>query len=474
MILSELRETWRLALPLAAAFAGNTLLSLVDTVFAGRLGSVALSAAGVGGALFFFGSVMAMGLVMGLDPLVAQAAGAGDPTGARRHLSEGLIIGTLAAVPAFGFIFGLATVALPLAGTDPETTAAVFDYLWGRAPTVLPFLWFTALRGYLQTMDRASAGLWAALVANLINIPVDGLMSMGDGALEAVGLPSIGLPAQGVYGLGLASTLVTFVQVIVVWVVFRRMPLVPGAIKARWSGAKAIMKIGAPIGLHFSAEVGIFGTVSVVAGGMGPVVGGAHQVALQLASFTFMLCLGISQATTVRVGRAVGAGQPRQMQVAGLVGMGSGSVVMVISAVALSVWPEVFARVMTDDPEVQAAAIPLLRIAGVFQIFDGLQSVSAGALRGASDTRVAFLLALVGYWVVGLPVALGLAKGLGWGAPGLWWGLTSGLMVAGVALAVRFVMLARRGLRGLPLVPPTANGPTLPPEPVDPIVHGNS
>jgi MATE family multidrug resistance protein len=365
-------------------------------------------------------------------------------------------------------------VALPLAGTDPETTAAVYDYLLGRAPTILPFLWFTALRGYLQAVERAGAGLWAALVANLINIPMDGLLALGDGALEAVGLPSIGLPGQGVYGLGLASTLVTFVQVFVLWVVFKRMPLVPGAIKATWSGAKAIMKIGAPIGLHFSAEVGIFGLVSVVAGGMGPVVGGAHQVALQLASFTFMFCLGISQATTVRVGRAVGAREPRQMQVAGLVGMGSGSVVMVASAIVLSVWPEVFARVMTDDAEVQAAAIPLLRIAGVFQIFDGLQSVSAGALRGASDTRVAFLLALVGYWAVGLPVALGLAKGLGWGAPGLWWGLTSGLMVAGTALSVRFVLLARRGVRWPPPDADSGLGAPLPPQPVDPVVHGVS
>lgn len=442
--MGELFQTIRLAVPLAVGLAGNNLLGLVDTLFAGRLDEVALSATGVGNSITFLATVLAMGMVMGLEPIVAQARGAGDAVLARRTLSEGLILASLLALPAFGLMFLLAQISLPLVGIDPESEASVYEYMLGRAGSVLPFLWFTALRGYLQAANKASAVLWSTLAANLINAPLNGVFALGDDALIAVGLPAIGLPAMGIYGLGLASTLVSFVQAAVLWNVLRRMPRIEGVGRAENAGVLKIFKLGLPIGLHLAAEVGIFGAVTVIAGGMGPIIGGAHQLALQVSSFTFTLCLGISQATTVRVGGAIGARNGPGVRASGLSGMSLGLMVMTVSALILSLWPEAIARLITDNPEVIAVAVPLLRIAGVFQLFDGLQAVAAGALRGASDTRAAFLLALVGYWGVGLPAALALAFWAKWGAAGLWWGLTSGIVVASLSLTVRFLRFARR------------------------------
>ncbi len=461
MLRAELKTTLLLSLPLAAGTAGNTLLSMVDAVFAGRIGPRALAATGLGGALFFAGTILAMGVVMGLEPLVAQARGRGDDAAARRHLWEGLGVATAFGLPAYGAVLGLAWLALPAVGTPPETVSAVMEYLVGRAPAVLPFLWFIALRGYLQAVNRAGAVLWSSIVANLVNIPADLLLGFGDSGLIELGLPAIGLPAMGVYGIGLASTLVTLAQAATLAVALRRTPKPAGDLRPRAAGVVAITRLGVPIGLHFGAEMGIFATVTTLTGGMGDVVAAGHQVALQLASFTFTACLGVAQATTVRVGHGLGAGSPAQARAAAVAGLIGGVGWMTLTATAMLLFPEAFARLVSDDPVVVAQAVPLLRIAGLFQIFDGAQAVAGGALRGAGDTAASFRLGVVGYWGVGIPLALVLAFGADLAAQGLWWGLVAGLAAASVLLTRRFFRHAvpAPSAAGVPGHPVVARGP---------------
>jgi MATE family multidrug resistance protein len=326
---------------------------------------------------------------------------------------------------------------IPLVGTDDETRRAVGAYLLGRGPGTIAFLIYVAQRGYLQAVGRGPAIMWAMVVANLVNIPLDLALGQGDAALVELGLPAIGLPALGVLGIGVASTIVATAQTGVLWWTLRSAGTPREAAPSR-AGAMAIVRIGWPIGLHFAGEMGIFTVVTVMAGGMGPVAAGGHQVALSLASFTFTVCLGISSATTVRVGSAIGAGAWVAAKRAGLMGIGVAAAFMTATAIIFAAIPHTLAGLIAQDAVVEAA-VPLLYIAAVFQVFDGLQATAAGALRGASDTRVPMLISVAGYWLLGLPVGAGLAYGLEWGPAGLWWGLTTGLGVVGVALTRRFV-----------------------------------
>ena len=207
---------------------------------------------------------------------------------------------------------------------------------------------------------------------------------------------------------------------------------------------RRVYQLGMPVGLQLLAEMGIFSLVALLSGALGPEVASAHQVALGLASFTFMGAVGVSGATAVRVGHAIGAGSsPRR---AGLLGIALGAAIMTVGAVAFTAVPHALVSAFTKDERVIAIGVDLLRIAALFQLFDGVQAVAAGALRGAGDVRFPFVANVVAHWLVGFPVALTLGFALHLGARGLWWGLTSGLVVASTALALRFSAISRRGI----------------------------
>jgi MATE family multidrug resistance protein len=251
----------------------------------------------------------------------------------------------------------------------------------------------------------------------------------------------VGLPVLGALGAGLAFSLASFVLLAFVAVPARA---------RRSTGSsppvtlRATYRVGLPIGLQLLAEMGIFSLVALLSGVLGPEVASAHQVAIGLASFTFMGALGVSGATAVRVGHAVGAGaSPRR---AGSLGIALGAAVMMTGAVVFAVFPGLLVSAFTTDARVIAIGSDLVRIAALFQLFDGVQTVAAGALRGAGDVRFPFVANVVAHWFIGLPVALTLGFALHGGAPGLWWGLTSGLVVVSVALAARFWRISGRAI----------------------------
>ncbi len=429
----EIRATLDLSWPLVAAFAGNQLLSLVDTVVAGHLGTIPLAAVGLGGSLFFFGSILAMGVLMGLDPLAAQAVGAGEPHIARRHLREAVRLAVKLSLPSMGIIALAYYGGLWAVGVEPDTRAEAGWYLLARSPSVLPFLLFITLRSYLQAMHIARPVFVGMLVANAVNVPANLYFAVELG--------------WGVGGIGLASTLVMTAQAgVLAWVV-RRIPVPEGTGPPTEEGTRQLIRVGWPIGLHFLAEMGVFATVTVLMGGLGSIAVAGHQVALQLAAFTFTVCLGVSAATSVRVGNAVGRRDPDGTLRAGLVGMGTGLAFMSCTAIAFLLLAPVLAGAMTEAPEVIELAVPLLYVAAAFQVFDGIQAVAAGALRGAGDTRTAMWVTVVGHWCIGLPIGVLCTWGLDYGPRGLWFGLTAGLATSGTALALRFVLTARHVVR---------------------------
>ncbi|MBE7450464.1 MAG: MATE family efflux transporter [Kofleriaceae bacterium] len=454
----ELRQQVRLATPLALQQVGLVTMSLVDTAILGRYHADAMAGAGIGNGLTFAVTCLGVGLALGLDPLIAQALGAGERARTAALLRDGLAV-----VVRWGAALTLVLLATPwlltLAAVEPAVADEARVYVFARAAGVVPFLAQIALRSFLQAHGHTRPLVVAVIVGNVINAGLDWLLVMGDDGLAAVGLPAVGLPALGALGAALVTSLVTLGTVAyyarAAGAIARGLGPAPAAPRA----TADVVRLGLPIGLQLFAEVAAFALAAVLAGRMGATPAAAHQVAIQLASVPFSVTLGIGAAAAVRVGLAIGAGDHRAARHAGLVSLGLGAAVMSTSAAIFVVAAAPLAGLFTDEAVVIAAAIPLVQIAAFFQLSDGAQAVAAGALRGAGDTRAAFVANLLGHYLVGLPVALGLGFAAGLGAPGLWWGLVAGLTGTAIALIARFVWLTARPVaRAQTTAPPAAGG----------------
>ncbi len=448
----ELGPLLRLALPLILVQLGQQLLGFTHIAFAGRVDELALAATGLGGTLFFAGAILGIGLVMGLDPIAAQAIGAGRPRLARHAMWQGIYVALAIALPISGLVL-LVAGNLERFGVAPTLAAATRLYVHGRLPSMAGVFLIIALRAYMQATHVTRPIIYSIVVANLLNAAAAWLFLFGDEGLAELGLPRIGMPAFGVRGVAWAANFATAAQFLVLCLATRRIEPGEGDEPLRSIDRKVlgrIFGIGLPLGFQLLAEVGIFSLVGLLMGRIGAREMAAHQVALQLASFTFMVPLGIGQATSVRVGRAIGRGDTRAARRAGLTGIACGAAFMTCSALAMWLFPAGLARIVTSQAAVIPAAVVLLRIAGAFQIFDGIQAVASGALRGAGVTRFALVANIAAYWFVGLPIAAACAYGLGLGPLGLWIGLTGGLAVAAAALLAKFVRLSRRPIAAIP------------------------
>jgi multidrug resistance protein, MATE family len=450
-IRDELGGLARLAVPLALASAGQATMGLVDAAVCGRAGAAVLAGVGLGNALFFAASVFAMGVMLGLDPLVAQAFGAGDARAARRLLWQGTWL-ALAAGSLLAISLAFAPLALEPLGIAPGIAREASAFLWWRLPGLPPLLFFYAAKSYLQGLGRARAVLAAAAVANVLNFLLDLLLVFGGGALPPWTGPLRAIPALGAGGAALSTTLVTVAQGGVLALAVRWTPVPAGAAglrrPARAELAQAL-RVGIPIGLHTGAEVGVFALVGFLAARVGQAPLAAHEIAIALAATTFTFAIGIGNAASVRVGWAVGARDTPAARRAGLTAFAAGAGVMSVSALTFFAFPGALARAMTDDPAVLAVAAPLLRVAAAFQIFDGIQGVGAGVLRGAGDTRYTFAANIVGHWLIGFPIALALGVFGPLGVTGLWWGLAAGLAAVAAGLLGRFLRLSARDIAPL-------------------------
>jgi len=448
MIRTELKNLTRLAAPIAAAQAGLALMGIIDTAVVGRLGAGPLGAVGLANGLYFGLAVVGMGVVMGLDPLFAQAFGARDLPRARALLWQGLWLSLFVAIP-ITICISLTPLLLAPFGISGALAADARAFLYWRLPGLFPLLAFVALRAYLQAAGVTWPLVVATVVANLANLGLDILFVFGGHGLLSF------IPPMGAAGAGVATSLCTLLQVAVMAFAAARLQR-----EARPSrrpvrrDLRLALKLGAPVGLQMGAEVGVFALVGLFAGRLGDVSLAAHQIAIALASFTFCFAVGIGQAGSVRVGWAIGAGQSAAARLSGFVAIGAGAAFMALAALSFWFLPGPLSRILTDQPSLLSASARLLAVVAVFEISDGIQGVSAGVLRGAGDTRFAFLANLAGHYAVGLPVALWLSFHFGLGVLGLWWGLAAGLTAVAVALLWRFARLSSR-----PIIPLESHAP---------------
>jgi MATE family multidrug resistance protein len=433
MFRRELRELFRLALPIAAAQAGNQLMGVVDIAVLGRYSARDLAACGLGNAFYFAISVIGIGIVLGLDPLISQALGAGDRVRARRLLWQGVWLALIVA-GILTVVLLLSPLALGPAGVKRELIEPATAYVVIRAVSLAPLLTFLAARAYLQAHGITRPMLIATVVANVFNLVADIVLVFGAGPL----------PPLGAAGAALATVAGTFLQLAIVAAAVRAIEIPGAAALHRWNGAdvRRAFQVGWPIGLQMGAEVGIFALVGVLAGRLGTYDLAAHQVVISLASFTFTVAVGVAAAGSVRVGLAIGARDVMATRLAGRAAFIGGAGVMTVSALVFALAPRPLARLLTDEHAVIAVALPLFLVAAVFQLSDGVQAVGAGVLRGAGDTRYAFAANILGHWLIGFPVALLLGFRLKFGLAGLWWGLCTGLTVVAGLLFVRFKRLS--------------------------------
>jgi MATE family multidrug resistance protein len=443
----EIRETLRLAIPISMAQVALMMMGLVDAALVGHVSDTQLAAVSLGNSLAFAMICPAMGVTMAVEPLASQAVGAGDPERAWESLRAGLAACMVLTVPTALVAWASAFVLGPV-GVDPAVVTDARWMIWSRLPGIPCWLIFLASKAYLEARGETRPVFIGGWVANLVNLVVCSVLVYGDRALGWVGLPALGLPQLGSLGAGLATS---FANVMMAAIAFRAVWRIrpPGATlrggAAIGPTARRLIKLGVPIGFQILTEVGVFAVASLLIGRLGPAVTAAHQVALGLASFSFMGVLGMGGATAVRVGRAIGAREADGPRRAGLVGVGLVVFYMAVWCTLFLTIPGVLARLFTDKPEVIEMATALLRVAAAFQLADGVQGVTSGALRGAADTRFASWANVVCHWGIGLPLALVLLR-LGYGAVGIWWGLCAGLCVVAGVLVLRFLRISSRAI----------------------------
>jgi MATE family multidrug resistance protein len=418
---------------------GMMLMNVVDTIFVGHVSARELAAAALGG-LYTIGLFnFALGVVWAVDPLVSQALGARDPAAAALGVQRGLVlaavmgaIATLLCIPAEWVYRSLREPA--------EVIPRAVAFVHISAPSLTPMLLFVALRQSLQAMRRTNALVAVVVFSNLLNAGLDWVLVFGHW----------GLPAMGAPGSALATTITRFLGLFALLAIARRdlQPVLrPWRKEALATGPLLrTFRLGLPIGAQNSVEFTTFAAISVFAGWFGAEAVSGHQVAINLASLMFMVPLGIGSASSVLVGHAIGDQDMAHARRVAASALAVGTGYMVLSACVLLALPVVFASAYTSVPGVVAVAALLIPIAGVFQVFDGLQVVSAGVLRGAGDTRAPLVSNVLGFWLVGMPVSLWLGFRVGLGVVGLWWGF-----VAGLAAVAAFLVLRVRALLSRPV-----------------------
>ncbi len=439
-IRGELLPLLKLAGPVVLAEIGWMSMGIVDTMMVGPLGPAAIAATGLGSGVFTAIVIFGMGLMLGLDPLVSQAYGAGDREECARWLHNAVWL-AIATAPGVMALTWMAYLSLDQWGLHPEIQTLVARYMRVIAAGAWPLLLYAAFRRYLQGMHVVRPIMVALVSANAVN-------ALGNWALI---YGNAGFPALGVEGSAWATTAARAYMAAFLYVAIRREH------RRRSGGRPAhtlelarirrLVALGFPAAAQTTLEVGVFAAATALAGTLDPVSSGSHQIALNLASLAFMVPLGFASSGAVRVGHAIGARDPLRAVHAGWTALAASAAAMLIIAAIFYLFPTPLLRAFTSDARVLDIGVGLLMIAAAFQLFDGAQAVATGILRGAGDTRTPMITNVVGHWVLGLPVGYALCFVFGWGVAGLWIGLSVGLVSVSAVLLVAWWKRARE-MRG--------------------------
>lgn len=446
-IRSELLAILHLAGPLIAAQLANVLMVFTDTVMMGLLGPAELAAGGLGAASYSFVSIFCVGVIAAVGNLVAIRHGAGDIAGAARLTQAGLWLGWGLALGAGLLLWNLGPL-LTLFGQEAHNIEGGMRFLSTLVFALPGYMSFMALRGFTSAIGRPGPVMAISIGGALANFALNYMLIHG----------WFGLPSLGLAGIGLVTALVMNVMALLLaWHVTRHpayaaYSLRQGLFQPRLDDLRELLRLGLPIGGTYAVESGLFAFAALCMGALGSLSLAAHQIAIMSVYVAFMVPVGISYAVTFRIGQHFGAGRLEDARRAGRLGIAVGAGCMLSFAALFWLAPEWVVGLFLDRnageyQEVVALAVSLLAIAALFELFDGIQTIAMGAIRGLKDAKTTFLVGLGCYWLVGAPAAWLLAFPLGMGAQGVWWGLASGLACAAVGLTLGFEWKTLRMLR---------------------------
>lgn len=443
----HIRAVLTLGLPLVGGHLAQFAIGLTDTVMLGWYGVTELAAVTLGASFFFVLFMLGSGFAIAVMPLVAASAGSGDERGIRRATRMGLWLSLGFALLSMPLMIWSVPI-LQLLGQSEELAEMAGAYLriagWGLIPALLVM----TLKSYLAALERTQIVFWMTLVGALVNAAANYLLIFGN----------FGLPELGLRGAAVASVVTQLVTLVGV-VFYARAALPEHSLFQRlWVAdfemLSRVFRLGTPIGLTGLSEVSLFATSALMMGWLGTVPLAAHGIAIQLASATFMVHLGLSNAATIRAGNAFGRGDRQHMARGAIVVSAASLVIAIFASILFLAAPEPLLSLFLDPdaparPEIIALGVGLLAMAALFQLVDGMQVIALGLLRGVQDTTVPMIMAAISYWAVGLSTSYVLGFSLGLGGIGVWLGLVLGLSAAALLLMLRFW---RHALPQVPLI----------------------
>ncbi len=430
---NDINNTVNLAIPIVIGQLGHMMMGVVDSIMVGKIGAAPLAAASVSNGLFFLVLVFGYGVSMAMSPLVATAHGAKKYQDCGIVLRQGLLVNVGVGVVLFIIVYFAADMIKYMNQPD-EIVDQAMKYTKTLGWSILPVMIFQTYRQFTEGLSIMRPAMVAALLANLINIFTNWIFIFGN----------LGSPAFGLVGAGYATFCSrVFMAIFLIWYVVSAVKLKPfdptlHYRKINLGIIKKLLQIGVPSGIQYFFEVSAFAGSAIIIGWIGTKELAAHQIALNLASITFMFALGISAAGTVRVGNAVGRKDKQGIRHAGFSAIILVAFVMVFFGICFIIFRSILPAFYISDESVIQIASTLLIIAAFFQIFDGTQAVGLGILRGIADVKAPTVYTFLAYWIVGLPMGYLLAFNMGFGVQGVWIGLSLSLIVSAILLTVRF------------------------------------
>lgn len=440
MIIKEhIKHTFKLAVPISFGQLGHVMMGVVDSMMVGKVGTVPLAAAALVNGLFFLVLVLGIGVSMAATPLISMAKGAQKFEDCGKTLNHSLIVNFFFSV-VLTFITYSVSFLIPFLNQPKEVVAEAIPYMQVLAFSVIPFMVFQSYRQFLEGLSIPTPPMIIALSANLINAFLNWIFIFGQ----------FGIPSLGLFGAGVATTSTRWIMAISLFVFvinygkvkryhtkFSFLPVDKNLIKK-------LIGIGLPSGFQYFLEVAAFSFAAVMIGWIGSKNLAAHQIAINMASITYMIILGISAAGTIRVGGFVGENDWRKVRYAGFTSLGIAVLIMFSFGVIFILFNNTLPYFYIKDKEVIVIASQLLIIAALFQIFDGMQACGVGILRGLADVKIPLLISLLSYWIIGIPVGALLGFYFDLGAVGVWFGLLIGLALLGLTMLLRFNYKTKR------------------------------